>query len=129
MAGRRTKTKDILNAALEMKKSYGQPIITDDGMQLKYRDIILSVNGSMPYMSNGIVTMGKIIQFKYAGFGQSDTSSIWIYVRDVTEKQSTPEWISFNAWLDKYESGAFNNVKTENENGGNIAPIISERPI
>jgi len=42
-------------------------------------------------------SMGKILEFKYAGFKQSDQTSIWMNIKDLQEEKET-EWISVNNW-------------------------------
>lgn len=63
----------------------------------------LTVGMTVDYQSadtNEKSSMGKILEFKYAGFDQCDKASIWMNVKDAQEDKQT-EWISVNNWVDK----------------------------
>lgn len=81
----------------------------------------IKVGQSIDYESantNAKPSMGKIVEFKYPGFMQSDKSSVWMLVKDLQEEKES-EWISVHNWANKY---------IPKENGSKEPEIVPDLP-
>ncbi len=104
---------------IKLSKDKTQATIPDGSGQ-----IVIKVGQSIDYQSaseQGVTSIGKILEFKYAGYRQSDTSSPWAKVADVVDPAKT-EWISLNNWA------ATPIPKTVNEDHGSEEPDEEDLP-
>lgn len=88
-----------------------KPVIANDRRSCTIGSETLQLSQSIDFKSatEQRVGVGKILDFKYAGYNQSDKDSAWMLVRDVVEE--TEEWISLNVWLEHREKGLFGVTK------------------
>jgi hypothetical protein len=71
--------------------------------------------------------MGKIANFKYSGYRQENTESVWMRVVDI-EEPTKSEWISVSVWAEQNKKGYFkkltakpiSNASTEQEDDDDL---------
>lgn len=105
------------------------PMISDDHTRCIIGDLTLVVNSTIDYKKSDELraSVGTIRGFMYAGERQSDKSSAWMNVQDMSDKQNQTEWISVNVWYDQYQNGLFNTKQIANDNDSQPA-ITGKRP-
>ena len=87
------------------------PILSADKTEVKIGDATLKVGDSIDYKSatERQVSAGKIESLMYAGYRQTDSTSVWMLVRDIVNSNVT-EWISVYVWNEQRQRGFFKNI-------------------
>lgn len=94
------------------------PKLNADKTECKIGEVTLRANQTIDYKTatENSISIGRILQFKYAGYQQSDTESVWMNVADMGERAAT-EWVSVVTWHNQHQAGLFTTKpKQEAEN-------------
>lgn len=112
MAGKKVKIGQMAAMANNI------PILNDGSTECTIGNIHLKLGDTIEYKPSADDTpsMGRIIQFKYAGHLQADTDSVWMNIKDITTRTGSSDWCSVIVWKSYHDRGMFLNNKTELKN-------------
>jgi hypothetical protein len=108
-------------------KSPGEiPGLNKEKSICKVGNVELKINDTIDYKSaiESPTSMGKILEFKYAGLNQSDTESVWMNIQDMADTNNKTEWISVHVWYEQYKLTSVKPVK----DGSKKRSTSSEHP-
>lgn len=111
------------------KPKNNSPVLSADKTECKVGEVVLRTDQTIEYKGCAEVqtSIGKIKEFKYAGYGQEDTASVWMNVHEMN-RENQSEWISVDIWYGHYTNKLFTKNTSEHEPGNKKQTTKAKRP-
>lgn len=108
-------------------KTYVSPELNESGDTCTLRNLTLKVGQMISFKgtSENLISMGKIIEFRYPGYLHSDTESVWMNIKDVENKDKS-EWVSVGLWEEQNDKGYFKNITAKEKVNASTEPEDTE---
>ena len=106
------------------------PVLNDDKSICTIGGLTLPVNQTIDFKPQleERITLGKIVEFKYAGYRQENKSSVWMLLLDLNEKTNRSEWQSVQLWYDRFAKQIFEQQKPKANDTSAKPANPSQRP-